>query len=323
MTDLAFLIKDKGNNMKRLIIMVCISLFSQQVAYGMEDQKEDPKRFGPLRLPQAITDTEQQESTTLINTIIEQEKKEPSDRLRYVINPSNPSTYPDLRNKIACAIMCGKYHQLFINAADIKMDYYAWEHLFKNRHQIKEKHNVDVLYQETSYKLPNRLFRIDSLELFKLFASQDAIWIKQHDESNGNIFHSICRHRRSADTLEYCIAQFPDGVNATGINGFTPLQLLCYQTFESSHYQRRQSLPDVFEKIALLRKAKANFALKGYGGGTALDIVKVTIEAYKKEQAKYQDIQPPCEQETKMYSALAFYLEAVMEEQRTTMNGSK
>lgn len=266
---------------------------------------EDPKRFGPLTLPAELTDQDHQDVNALI------------DKLSNVIYPSHPRYMPPgypyhiNRNVIAKAIISGEYHPHFVDAANTYQDYYAWQHLINNRAKIKEMHKTDLLYENHYWldKWEPIMPHLKSPMIIELFYKADQRSIEQKDPDRRTIVHRACNSSLPPSFLAYCLMRYPQAVYLEDRFGLTPLNILCANMLHAEE----STAPDLYEKLMLLKKAKAYFWHRYSEWQNGLHWVREAIDLLK-DDSKFN-----------MNTALtlASQLEAIMNEQHATRETKK
>jgi hypothetical protein len=269
---------------KKIVILISFMLLSS-LSYGMETSPrtgseqqlelkdlyfgEDPKRFGPLVLPEKLTDDDQQEANDLVEAM---------ENSSYCLSHD---TYPVQRNAIAKAIICGKYHNRFVDVARTYQDYYAWQHLINNRAKIKEIYRINPLYQNLKLdKWEPVMPYLKSPMIIELFYKADQESIKQKDSHGMTIVHHACaRYNYSTPAfLAYCLLRYPQAVYIEDRTGLTPLNVLCTGMLAPDE----KEVAIMHEKLTLLKNAKANFWHRYCKWPNSLDWLREAIDFLKK-----------------------------------------
>jgi len=267
-------------------------------------ESTDPNRYGPLNLPTQITDQDHQDAVCLVEKIKQNE---------FEFTTGYSTRHHLVRHDIARAVVCKKYHNIFPAIATDASDLPLWKHLNKYREQIKQTHNIDVVSARIDTFCP--LLASSSLEIiqFLIETAQASIPLSL-GMFKETVIHRACRFYRSPAILAYCLGKYPAGVNSTAMNGCTPLHELCLLGLGVSA-SRPARLPDVLEKLAILKKAGANFLLKTNDAESALDIVEQQIN-----DKQYKPIF--WENNITALTTLATHIKAAMQEQQTLLNAA-
>ena len=272
-------------------------------------ESTDPNRYGPLNLPTQITDQDHQDAVCLVEKIKQNE---------FEFTTGYSTRHHLVRHDIARAVVCKKYHNIFAAIATDTSDLPLWEHLNKYREQIKQTHNIDVVSARIglcdNIPLPP-LLATSSLEIAKFLIETAQVSIPLTiDMYQQNIIHRACHANRSPALLAYCLEKYPAGANSAASGGYTPLHVLCQSGLGATIPSPKQ-LPDVLEKLAILKKAGANFLQEANTSISALPIVEWEIKSKQYNTTFW-------ETEIKALSILATHINAAVKEQQTLLNAA-
>src|SRR5271163_4052230 len=166
--------------MKKIFIFSSLTLLSTVQIYGMKrdwsstDMAQpsqqapqaaagiDPNHYGPL----AISNPDPADANSLMEHI---------SHLPYYTDHQNT------RNRIANAIICGKYTRSFAKFATEKNDVPLWELLISYRQLIKKQHKIDVI--DTPKNPP--LFDTTSIQIASLLVEKGHASISQNVGESG------------------------------------------------------------------------------------------------------------------------------------------
>ena len=267
-------------------------------------ESTDPNRYGPLNLPTQITDQDHQDAACLVEKIKQNE---------FEFKAGYAMRHHLVRHDIARAVICKQYHNIFPAIATDASDLPLWKHLNKYREQIKQTHNIDVVSARINPFYDPPLLASSSLEIVKfLIETAQASIPLSRDVSDRTVIHSACRYDRSPAILAYCLEKYPAGIrDIDNLGGYTPLHYLCRCGLDACN------LPDVLAKLAILKKAGANFLQQANNAISALDIVEHQINQKQQYDAIFWAAQITA------LSTLATHIRAAMEEQQTLLNAQR
>ncbi len=215
----------------------------------------DPNRYGPLNLSTSITDHDRTEACTL--------QKQEATR-----NPHSSSVkslyyfmeYPQTRNQIAKAVMCGFYHANFSKVAGKKADKPLLEHLLK--------HEIDIHKDCT-------LFEVTSLKSVKLLVELGASMQQRFPANNDTVLHHACCGECPPAVLEYYVQHANLPINVTNRYGEAPFHTWARSAIRGSFDTINSAyIEEAKIKLMLLLGTGADHTLKNNGGETPISILE-------------------------------------------------
>ena len=191
------------------------------------------------------------------------------------------------RYEVARAVTQGFYNIEFANIATDYNDLPLWQHLIAHQDQIKKQYNIDIASHPIGFfHVTPPLCAVRSVEIAKLLVEAGKASIaQQKDEYVHNRgetpLHVACHDNRPSNILEYCVTQYPDGINSRDSKQNLPSHTLCREFCPSqalcTEESKQKCLSEGIAKLIILQKAGASFLLTNNDKKSPLDILKDRI----------------------------------------------